>query len=83
MRLNDRRAGSIKTLLILVLIAANIAVALAHHRAPSESPGNELPARPSAGASRALFGALAENFPGSPATRALGGARALPEQPPR
>jgi len=32
MRLNDLSGGSIKTLFILVLILANIAVALAHHR---------------------------------------------------
>ncbi|MEO6970158.1 MAG: hypothetical protein ABI217_04620, partial [Chthoniobacterales bacterium] len=42
MRLNDLSAGSIKTLLILVLVLANIAVALAHHRASSQlqSPGS-------------------------------------------
>jgi hypothetical protein len=40
MRLNDLSDGSIKTLLILVLILANIAVALAHHRASSHLPGS-------------------------------------------
>ena len=36
MRRNDRNAGSIKALIILVLIAANIVVALARNRpAPS------------------------------------------------
>jgi len=38
MRLNDLSDGSIKTLLILALILANIAVALAHHRAPLQLP---------------------------------------------
>ena len=38
MRLNDLSDGSVKTLLILVLILANIAVALARHRAPSQPP---------------------------------------------
>jgi hypothetical protein len=50
MRLNDLSGGSIKTLLILILILANIAVALAHHRVLPQPPG-------SAGASPALFGA--------------------------
>jgi hypothetical protein len=36
MRRSDRNAGSIKALIILVLIAANIVVALAHHR-PAQS----------------------------------------------
>ncbi len=40
MRLNDLSDGSIKTLLIIVLLAANIAVALAHHRALPQSPGS-------------------------------------------
>ncbi len=40
MRLNDRHDGSIKTLLILVLLVANIAVALAHHRALLQPPGS-------------------------------------------
>ena len=40
MRLNDLGDGSIKTLLILVLLAANIAVALAHHRVPAQRPGS-------------------------------------------
>ena len=36
MRRNDRNAGSIKALIILVLIAANIVVAVGRHRpAPS------------------------------------------------
>jgi len=46
---NDRRDGSIKVLLILVLLATNIAVALAHHRALPPPPG-------SARDSRAGFG---------------------------
>ena len=75
MRRNDLNDGSIKALLIFVLIVANIAVA-AQDRASSQPPG-------SARASRAVFGALAENIPGSRATRALGETRALPGQIPR
>jgi hypothetical protein len=37
MRRNDRNAGSIKALVILALLAANIVVALTHHSAPSTS----------------------------------------------
>ena len=37
MRRNDRNAGSIKALVILALLAANIVVALPHHSAPSPS----------------------------------------------
>jgi hypothetical protein len=40
MRLNDLNNGSIKTLLILALLAANIAIALAFHRAPLQLPGS-------------------------------------------
>ena len=38
MRLNDRHDGSIKTLLILGLLAANIALTLPNDKAPSPSP---------------------------------------------
>jgi hypothetical protein len=64
MRLNDLNDGSIKTLLILILLGANIAVAIAHRRAEPQPPG-------SARASRAVFGAFAENSAGSGAARAL------------
>ncbi|MBA3650397.1 MAG: hypothetical protein H0W66_02660 [Chthoniobacterales bacterium] len=80
---NDRRDGSIKVLLILVLLLANIALALPRNHRTSPAPG-------SARASRAVFGALAENIPGSRATRALGEppsaareARVLPGEIPR
>ncbi len=83
MRLNDLNDGSIKTLLILGLLFANIALASSHRRADAQPPG-------SARASRAVFGALAENFPGSRATRAFAEApraareaRALPGDLPR
>ena len=39
MRWNDLSDGSIKTLLILVLLFANIAVALPHRRLDSQRPG--------------------------------------------
>ena len=74
MRLNDRRAGSIKTLFILVLLAANIAVALAHHRAPARLPG-------SARDSRAGFGDSPKPAFGLSAFEEKvrdGGSRALP-----
>ena len=41
MRRNDRNAGSIKALIILVLIAANIVVALARHRPAPQTVGVE------------------------------------------
>ena len=82
MRLNDLNDGSIKTLFILVLLFANIAVALPHRSEDAQPPG-------SARASRAVFGVPAENFSGSRtplAARALGEApsaaretRALPD----
>ena len=83
MRLNDLSDGSIKTLLILILLAANIAVALAHHRT---SP--QLPPPGSADASPALFGAPPKSS--SHARRVSRGARdtageapALSGEPPR
>lgn len=68
MRLNDRRDGSIKAILILALLAANIAVALTQHRAPSQAPG-------SARASRAALGAL----PSARTTNDIREARTLPD----
>jgi hypothetical protein len=55
MRLNDRRDGSIKALLILGLIIANIAVASSHRRADAQLPG-------SAGASPAVSRASRDTF---------------------
>jgi hypothetical protein len=79
MRLNDLNGGSIKTLLILVLLFANIAVAHPRRSEDAQPPG-------SARASRAVFGALVETFSGSHAARALDEApsaaretRALPD----
>jgi hypothetical protein len=81
MRLNDLSGGSIKTLLILVLILANIAVALAHHRAlPQLLPnGGAAPAL-----SRVSLDTLAADheLPGGAPTRA-DEAPALPGRPPR
>jgi hypothetical protein len=55
MRWNDLSGGSIKTLLVLCLLAANFALALPQRRARTQPPG-------SVRASRAVFGAPAENF---------------------
>ncbi|HEX4666930.1 MAG TPA: hypothetical protein VH207_10035 [Chthoniobacterales bacterium] len=85
MRLNDRHDGSIKTVLILGLVAANLALTFSHEGAHSQAPG-------SARASRSVFGALAENRPPNAAIfpEALGEApiaareaRALPGYLPR
>ena len=45
MRLNDLNDGSIKTLLILGLLFANIAVALPRHGGRVRNRGEELPSR--------------------------------------
>lgn len=65
MRLNDLSDGSIKTLLIFGLLFANIAVAFSHRHQDAPPPE-------SGHASRGVFGALAENFPGMHATQPLG-----------
>lgn len=74
MRLNDLNDGSIKTLLVLLLLAANLALTLPNKGGGAPTPG-------SARASRGVFGARAENFSGSRANRALGEAHALPNFP--
>ena len=57
MRLNDLNDGSIKTLLILVLLFANIAVALPHRCGDSQLLGSaRAPSR-----DRGIFGAFAED----------------------
>ena len=85
MRAEDRSSGSIKVLIILILLFANIVLSLSHRPADAQPPG-------SARASRAVFGALAENFPSSrtvtpealgEAPSAAREARALPGRPPR
>jgi hypothetical protein len=68
MRLNDRSDGSIKALLILGLLLANIAVARTQHRAPSQPPG-------SVRASRAALGAS----PSARTTNDVREARTLPD----
>ncbi|MEO8044154.1 MAG: hypothetical protein ABI674_04555 [Spartobacteria bacterium] len=71
----DRNRGSIKVLIILVLLFANIVLSFSHRRVDPPPPG-------SARASRAVFGALAENFPNSSGSaREAREARALPGQP--
>jgi hypothetical protein len=58
MRLNDLSDGSIKTLLILVLLVANIAVALPHRRVDSQPPGSVR----ASSRDRGIFGAFAQNY---------------------
>lgn len=67
MRLNDLNDGSIKTLLVLLLLAANLALTLPNKNGGAPTPG-------SARASRGVFS-------GSRANRALGEAHALPNFP--
>ncbi len=87
MRTNDRSGGSLKALLILLLVAANIIAALPDERARLQFPG-------SARASRAAFGASANARNGTSGTKdqekflasaqeKAGEARALPGQPSR
>jgi len=81
MRLNDLSDGSVKTLLILLLLAANIAIALAHHDA-SLAPLGSASASPAVSrASRGTFPAGHELFGEAP--KKAGEALALPGQPPR
>jgi hypothetical protein len=55
MRASDLNDGTLKALLVLILVAANIVLQVAPAPAPAGPPGNPP-------ASRAVLGSVAENF---------------------
>ena len=73
MRRQDRSSGSIKVLIILSLLFANIVLSLSDRHAEAQPHGSGRRGGP-------VFGALAENFPKSGAVPTA--ARTYPGKPP-